>query len=308
MTDARPAMTTTATPTVFVAGPSGRLTEERTPVATRLLAADSWLVQDGAARAVEGHRRRFAAACAEAGGPPAEQVDAFWEAALSRLPATGEWFPRAELVADGSGARLQFRLRPAPARTTSVQVWVSGRSDQRTLPRRKGPDLDHLGELRAAAIAVGANEALLTTPSGLVLEGATANLLWWDGDALCAVDPTLRVLPGVTSAWVLKLAAERGIPVRLRRAVPADLAGREAWFTNALHGIRPVTAWVGSGIRPGAPRLAAAWQAEWLAATVPLSGGTQLAAATPPSGATPLSGATPRSASTPQPRLDHRSV
>ncbi|MGI5529475.1 aminotransferase class IV [Streptomyces syringium] len=301
-------MTTTATPTVFVAGPSGRLTEEKTPVATRLLAADSWLVQDGAARAVEGHRRRFAAACAEAGGPPAEQVDAFWDAALSRLPATGEWFPRAELVADGSGTRLQFRIRPAPARTTSVQVWISGRSDQRTLPRRKGPDLDHLGELRAAAIAVGANEALLTTPSGLVLEGATANLLWWDGDALCAVDPTLRVLPGVTSAWVLKLAAERGIPVRLRRAVPADLAGREAWFTNALHGIRPVTAWVGSDIRPGAPRLAAAWQAEWLAATVPLSGGTPLAAATPPSGATPLSGATPRSASTPQPRLDHRSA
>ncbi|MEV4868337.1 aminotransferase class IV [Streptomyces syringium] len=300
-------MTTTATPTVFVAGPSGRLTEERTPVATRLLAADSWLVQDGAARAVEGHRRRFAAACAEAGGPSAGEVDAFWDAALSRLPATGEWFPRAELVADEAGPRLQFRLRPAPARTTSVQVWISGRSDQRTLPRRKGPDLDHLGELRAAAIVAGANEALLTTPSGLVLEGATANLLWWDGDALCAVDPTLRVLPGVTSAWVLQLAAERGIPVRLRRAVPADLAGREAWFTNALHGIRPVTSWVGSDIRPGAPRLAAAWQAEWLAAAMPLAA-TPPAAATSPAAATPPSGVSPLSGATSQPHLDHRSA
>ncbi|MDT0457323.1 hypothetical protein RM550_16510 [Streptomyces sp. DSM 41527] len=60
-----------------------------------------------------------------------------------------------------------------------------------TLPL-KGPDLDALGALRGRAVERGAQEALLTTESGVVLEGGCASVLWWDGDRLCVPSPELR--------------------------------------------------------------------------------------------------------------------
>ncbi|AJT62378.1 hypothetical protein T261_0689 [Streptomyces lydicus] len=237
--------------------------------APTLLAADSWLVQDGRARELDRHRDRFTAAVAEAGGPAPTAVQAFWESELRQLPAAGDWFPRAELTQEGTHApRLGFRLRPAPSRTEEVRVWVPGRPDPRGVPRRKGPDLDVLGALREEAVAAGATEALLTTEDGLLLEGATSSLLWWEDDTLCTVDPSLPTLPGVTRDWALHRAEALGIPVRRRRRRLPDLAGLEVWCVNALHGIRPVTAWVGAGPGPTpgpAPR-SGPWRAAWAAA------------------------------------------
>jgi branched-subunit amino acid aminotransferase/4-amino-4-deoxychorismate lyase len=234
---------------------------DRGPADGPLLAADSWLVSDGLARALDRHRSRFGSACAAAGAVPPERMDEFWSAAVDRLPRSGQWFPRVELAEAGRPV-LRLRIRPAPPLTDAVRVWIAG-CDPRRAPQRKGPDLDRLAVLRHAASRQAADEALLTTPSGILLEAASSSLLWWEGEALCLPSPELPTLPGVTAALVRDRAARLGVPIRHRRSRLADLAEREVWLTNALHGIRPVVGWVGQAVPAAEPRQAAAWQ-RWL--------------------------------------------
>ncbi|MCX5380976.1 aminotransferase class IV [Streptomyces sp. NBC_00091] len=244
---------------VLLYGPGGLVEGE---AAGELAVADSWLVEEGRVRELPAHWRRFGAGVAEAGGP---DLEGFPEAVARALPRRGCWFPRVELV----GGRLQLRVRVAPARTDAVRLWAGG-DDPRRTPRRKGPDLGALGKLRARAVAAGADDALLVSDDGVVLETATASLVWWEGDVLCVVDPGLPVLAGVTVAWVVRRAGGLGIAVRRSRVRAAELSGREVWVTNALHGLRPVTGWVGADVAVGpAPRVQE-WRAAWAAAAEPL--------------------------------------
>jgi branched-subunit amino acid aminotransferase/4-amino-4-deoxychorismate lyase len=235
-----------------------------------LLVADSWLVEDGRARGIELHRRRFTAACAETAAVPDTMVASFWRAALARLPRTGDLFPRVELIG-GRRTRLRIRIRQAPRRGTEIKVWVPDLADPRELPRIKGPDLDRLGMLRAAAMDAGADDVLLTTKAGLLLESGTASLLWWEDDTtLCVPDPELPILGGVTARMIREHAAKLGITVVRRQARLDDLYDREVWLVNALHGIRPVTEWVKSPVVAGSAPRAAEWQRRWLESATPL--------------------------------------
>jgi branched-subunit amino acid aminotransferase/4-amino-4-deoxychorismate lyase len=54
------------------------------------------------------------------------------------------------------------------------------RTVQREAARRKGPDLAALAELHGRAQALGAQEAMLTTHDGVLVEGATSSVIWWD--------------------------------------------------------------------------------------------------------------------------------
>jgi branched-subunit amino acid aminotransferase/4-amino-4-deoxychorismate lyase len=207
-------------------------------------AADSWLVADGHARAVDRHWARFSAAA----GVDLTQFRAEVERAI---PATGRWFPRVELHDDGE---LAFHVRPAPPREPTVTAWITG-EDPRGHPRVKGPDLERLGALRDRARTHGAQEAVIADADGRLLEGAYTSLLWWEGETLCAVPDDAPILPGITRALLIELAGT----VELRRPAPQDLAGRETWLVSALHGIRAVTRWVG-GPEPGEALRAAEWQ------------------------------------------------
>ena len=223
---------------------------------TALLAADSWLVADGRARAVERHWARFTATCREQGVAP-EELASFRAEVERALPARGRWFPRVELREDGE---LALELRPAPPREPAVVAWVADVPDPRVAPRRKGPDLERLAALRERAAAHGAGEAVLADADGRLLEGAFTSLLWWEGETLCAVPEDAPILPGITRALLLELARERDTPVAQRRPRPQELAGRETWLVSALHGIRAVTRWAGGGPPTvDAPR-AIAWQ------------------------------------------------
>ena len=156
---------------------------------------------------------------------------------------------------------LGWRLRPAPEYGGPVAVLPYDRPDPRRQPRVKGPDLELLGALRdRAAASDGAGEVLLCGRAGEVLEGAYTSLLWWEDDVLCLPPADLLVLPSVTVSLLRGVAAERGVEVAERRRTIAELDGREAWLVNALHGIRPVRAWLGSGPSPGAAVHAAEWQ------------------------------------------------
>jgi branched-subunit amino acid aminotransferase/4-amino-4-deoxychorismate lyase len=223
---------------------------------TALLAADSWLVADGRVRAADRHWARFSATCREHGVEP-EALAAFRAEVERSLPAKGRWFPRVELRED---RELALDLRPAPAREATVVAWVADVPDPRRAPRRKGPDLERLAALRERAAGHGAGEAVLADGDGRLLEGAFTSLLWWEGEALCAVRDDAPILPGITRALLIELARERGTPVTLRRPAPAELAGRETWLVSALHGIRVVTRWAADGPPAGAAPRAEAWQ------------------------------------------------
>jgi branched-subunit amino acid aminotransferase/4-amino-4-deoxychorismate lyase len=216
--------------------------------------AESWLLDGGRARGLDRHWDRFARGCTEAGldrGAARAEVE-------RALPATGRWFPRVELRADGE---LRLAVRPAPPREPEVVAWVFDGADPRRAPRRKGPDLERLGALRAEAARHGAGEALLSDSDGRLLEGAYTSLLWWEDETLWAVPDDAPILDGVTRGLLLDLAAAEGVPVRYRRPLPAELDGREVWLTSALHGIRAVVPGPDGSLRAGAAPRAEAWQA-----------------------------------------------
>jgi len=266
--------------TVVKAAPLlGLLGQEFPGRGPRVLAADSWLVQDGAVRAFSRHRARFEAAVARAGvlpdaagwGPGGSA--GFWRRVARETPREGAWFPRVAwecsdgLTGGGEAAsgRAVFQLRPAPERSGSVSVWIPPFAEARRWPGSKGPDLAWLVALRAQARARGADEALLLVPDGSVVEAANSSLLWWDGEVLCVPETDGEQLPGVTAALVVEEARRRGLEVRRVRVRPEELEGHEVWLTSALQGIRPVSAWLRDGAEvpaPAAPR-AAAWRA-WL--------------------------------------------
>jgi len=223
---------------------------------TELLAADSWLVDDGRVRAVERHWARFEATCRVHGVGPDAVAELRGRVARAVAPR-GRWFPRVELRADGE---LAFHVRPAPPREPSVVAWVADVADPRRDPRHKGPDLARLAALRERAAAHDAGEAVIADGDGRLLEGAFTSLLWWEGETLCAVPDDAPILPGITRALLLGLARDRGTPVAQRRPAPQELADRETWLVSALHGIRVVTGWANGGPPAGGAPHADGWQ------------------------------------------------
>ncbi|WP_200308968.1 aminotransferase class IV [Streptomyces adelaidensis] len=210
-----------------------------------VLVIDSWFVDEGRVRGLDRHAERFGAACDRFSGPGAVRTNRFLRAVAESLPARGRWFPRVELVETESETRQRLWLRPAPPRTATVRLWAAAGPDRRRLPAVKGADLDHLASLRAAAAAAGADEALLVSAEGHVVEGASTSIVWWRGDTLCGPPPGPGLLPGITRALLGELARTAGHQVVTEQATAPDLAGVPVWTLNALHGIRPVTEGLG---------------------------------------------------------------
>lgn len=206
--------------------------------------ADSWLVEEGAVRGLELHRSRFLTSISRSRAR-ALDVDAFWDAAIAAIPRTGSWFPRVELREQLGAAQLLFRLREAPVLQRSVMLTTHTGRDPRTVPTVKGPDLAAMVRLRTEAQTRGADEAVIVSPEGFVVEGSTTSIAWWEGGTLCVPDRAMPRAPSTTERTVLTLATALGIPVEEQRRLPEQLDGHEVWALNALHGIRIVTAWPG---------------------------------------------------------------
>jgi branched-subunit amino acid aminotransferase/4-amino-4-deoxychorismate lyase len=151
-------------------------------------------------------------------------------------------------------------VRPGGPSVPRARVMLGLPGDPRDQPRRKGPDLAALIALRERAVAAGVDELMLRDDDARLVEGALHSLLWWEEETLWTT-PADRTLPGVTRALLLDIAADRGVPVRERSPLPCELTDREAWLTNAVHGIRVVTSWGENGPAAGPDRHADAWRA-----------------------------------------------
>ncbi len=223
------------------------------PAEWQVEAADSWLVTEGTAFALGLHRDRFFAAAATRGaqleGFDDLDLEAFWAAVVDSIPPTGDWFPRLELQARAGAASLLYRERTAPELTTSIRLTTHHGPDPRRHPTIKGPDLTAMMHVRSAAQERDADEGVLLSPGGFVIEGGTTSIVWWRGDILFAPPegpdwPEFGRVDSVTARSLFGLAEALGVPTHREPATPAELDGAEVWALNALHGIRIVTAWV----------------------------------------------------------------
>lgn len=207
--------------------------------------SDSWLLDDGSTLALDVHRERFLGSVEATAPGRRDEAEAFWSAALSELPLEGQWFPRLDLFTPESSEAALFRLtiRPSPPRSSSLQLTTASH-DPRLIPLVKGPDLGRLDTLRVEARAAGADEAVILSSGGLIVEGNYTSLVWWRGDALCVVDDDRSRLPGVTERSLVTLATALGVEILRDETDPAGLDGLEVWALNSLHGARIARRWI----------------------------------------------------------------
>jgi branched-chain amino acid aminotransferase len=124
--------------------------------------------------------------------------------------------------------------------------------------RGSAAGLKHLGYLEAIlaqreADAAGVHEAILLDTRGNLAEAAAANLFVVNGDLLTPSSGS-GILPGITRATVLHLAAEAGGSAREESLLPTVLEdAQEAFLTSSLRGIVPLVAVAGRPVGGGAP-------------------------------------------------------
>jgi len=137
-----------------------------------------------------------------------------------------------------------------PEDALSIMVTVNPPGEPPSTPQRllavpytrPFPHLKHLGGFAQAhhaklARRAGFDDALLTTPDGLVTEGATTNIGFFQGDTV--VWPDAPVLLGVTMQLVNTALPE---PPRLAEIRLDDLTAFDAAFLTNARGAVPVSA------------------------------------------------------------------
>lgn len=221
-----------------------------------VLVADSWMTSAGRQRGRALHRSRFLSSCDTQGVARDDLATAF-DRFTALVPATGEWFPRIDV----RGEALVGLVRTRPSRSDEATL-VTMPGDPRGAPWVKGPDILALAAAQRDAIARGASEAVVLH-QGWIAEGATTSILWWRDDVLHIVDSTIPRINSTTEQLIIDRARAHDVDVVELRANPNELDGAECWVVNALHGIRPVTAWI-DGPELAPPTRAQRWRS-WLA-------------------------------------------
>jgi branched-subunit amino acid aminotransferase/4-amino-4-deoxychorismate lyase len=105
------------------------------------------------------------------------------------------------------------------------------------------------------AVAAGADDALLVSSDGTVLEAPTANVFWREGDTLLTPSLDLPILAGVTRGLLLEIAEQETV----EGAFPLDrlLEADEVFVCSSIREVMPVAAVDGKafGIGPAAHEL-----------------------------------------------------
>jgi branched-chain amino acid aminotransferase len=147
-----------------------------------------------------------------------------------------------------------------PARTFDEGIKVSLVSVRRNHPQALNPMIKSNNLLNNAlamqeALKTGADEALMCNQAGEIVECSQSNFFIVRGGQVLTPPLSAGLLPGITRAFVLELAAELGLPAREERLAPEDLrSADEAFITGTTREVTPVvlvdTAPIGGG-KPG---------------------------------------------------------
>lgn len=163
------------------------------------------------------------------------------------IASEGESHPTFVVIAED----LVLPTTEARARgLTMATVVASTPSPDVPLPLIKSLNyLEHVVALRTAK-SRGADDALLVTPTGFVLEGASSNFFSVSGDELFTPPVLGHVLPGVTREAILRLAPTLGLRVREVPVPVADLVrADECFLTSSIRGVMRVASVDGQILR-----------------------------------------------------------
>lgn len=205
-------------------------------------------VRDGRIPFLDRHLARLARSLAELGLPAPQQ-----DVATLTMPfaATGNATLRVE-VRDG---RASVTIRELPS--TAPQVVITASPPHQPYPH-KTTQRDCFVVAAREAEAARADDALLLTGEGIVAEGTTWSVYWWDGDRLCTPALELGILPGIARGRVLDL-----VPEAEQGRYPGDaLAGKSLFLTNAVRGVVTLASLDGRPVPPD-PRTVALAQRFW---------------------------------------------
>ena len=218
---------------------------------------------------LEEHYRRLVEGAAVLDLPPAFTLDDLRVAIDALLERNGlaDAYLRLTVTAgpapDDGGASPSILLVARPLsgyppalyrRGTAAVTGSSRRNEASPLSRIKS--LNYLDNLlaREEARHKGADEAILLNTRGLVAEGGASNLFLVSGGRLLTPGLDSGALPGITRAAVLELAPAAGLPCAECDVEAATLAGAaEAFLTNSIMGVMPLTRLDGRPIGSGRP-------------------------------------------------------
>lgn len=257
---------------------------------------ETWRGVRGVMLDLDAHLDRLAAALARLEIPWPSHLDETVTDAIGVLRAAGEaaavrltvtrGLSRGLLPTPGTEPTSMLLIQPCP--TIPPEVYSEGLATIIATGRRNeaAPTAglktlsytDHVVALMEAR-RLGADDAILLDTAGHAVEGTTSNLFLVEGDEIATPPLSCGVLPGITRATVIALAAQRGTIVQEHVIARSDLeTADEIFLTSSLRGIAPVTrvagAAVGGGRHPGPvtrrlmdgyARRIAAWVADELA-------------------------------------------
>jgi branched-chain amino acid aminotransferase len=161
------------------------------------------------------------------------------------------------------GGRRILTIEPLPERPATARVATVTYAPTRVLDGLK--TLSYAANMLAGRIARerGADEALLVTPHGRVLEGPTWTFFWVAGGALLTPPLEDRILTSITRAYLLEECDAREAPCTLD-----DLAGaEEAFIASTVREVMPIAA-IDDVALPAAPGPVTRDAAERLAARI----------------------------------------
>ena len=162
------------------------------------------------------------------------------------LAQTGEVDAVLRLVVSRGGRRL-ISSEPLPVHTPTISLATVTYSPNVILNGVKS--LSYAANMQATRLAraAGAQEALLVTPEGRVLEAPTSTLFWVSDGSLRTTDPGSGVLASITAGVIIE-----GLGVELGSFTLDDVLGAsEAFLASTTREVQPVHSIDGQAIPTG---------------------------------------------------------
>ena len=175
---------------------------------------------------------------------PAPDLDLIEREAAQLLEeATGDGALRIYLT--GSGTRV-LTLSPPPERAEPQRLspqpapWIRPVGSYAPAGSKTMSYLPNMAATRRAQ-RDGADDALLVSLEGLVLEGPTFAVLWVAGGTLCTAPVSVGIVDSISRRTVLEIAADQGVPIA-EEARPLDdlLAADEVMICSAVRPLLPI--------------------------------------------------------------------
>jgi branched-chain amino acid aminotransferase len=169
------------------------------------------------------------------------------DVALLLDAAGGEPDPGCLRIVLTRGGRRLLLTETMPPVTPAVRLASVTYAPVRLLDGVKS--LSYAANMLATRIAQeqGADEALLVTPHGRVLEAPTSSIFWVAGGTVCTTPLSDHVLASITRALVIDLAEVEERSCTLAELLAAD----EAFLTSTTREVQPVASVDGQAIGGG---------------------------------------------------------